>query len=162
LFLDILHTIPVVVVDSRKEVDEVKELLGIAKEYALALRIELKRKEPALKDDSQRQSELSAYFTHCQLQPTHLKLSLQSAMSICFKAKNYNTAASIARRLLELNLSPTVARQARQVRPRSIVQMETFIITLVGVKSTSTLVFSPLMCYFNFNDLFSCAGLASV
>ncbi|KAG0560938.1 hypothetical protein KC19_9G025800 [Ceratodon purpureus] len=117
LFLDILHTIPVVVVDSRKEVDEVKELLGIAKEYTLALRIELKRKEPALKEDLLRQSELAAYFTHCQLQPTHLKLSLQSAMSICFKAKNYNTAAAIARRLLELNLSPAVATKARQVKP---------------------------------------------
>uniref|UniRef100_A0A7I4FAI8 Coatomer subunit alpha n=1 Tax=Physcomitrium patens TaxID=3218 RepID=A0A7I4FAI8_PHYPA len=115
LFLDILHTIPVVVVDSRKEVDEVKELLGIAKEYTLALKIELKRKEPALKDDLKSQSELAAYFTHCQMQPTHLKLSLQSAMSICFKAKNYNTAASIARRLLELNLSPAVASKTRQV-----------------------------------------------
>lgn len=120
LFLDILHTIPVVVVDSRKEVDEVKELLGIAKEYTLALRIELKRKEPALKEDLLRQSELAAYFTHCQLQPTHLKLSLQSAMSICFKAKNYNTAAAIARRLLELNLSPAVATKARQVNTVSL------------------------------------------
>jgi coatomer protein complex subunit alpha (xenin) len=103
------------VVDSRKEVDEVKELLGIAKDYALALRIELKRKDPALKDDLLRQAELAAYFTHCNLQPTHLKLSLQSAMSICFKAKNYGTAATFARRLLELNLPPQVATKARQV-----------------------------------------------
>jgi coatomer protein complex subunit alpha (xenin) len=114
-FLDILHTIPVVVVDSRKEVDEVKELLGIAKEYTLALKIELKRKDPALKDDLKRQCELAAYFTHCQMQPTHLKLSLMSAMTICFKSKNYSTAASIARRLLELNLSPAMASKARQV-----------------------------------------------
>ncbi len=104
-----------VVVDSRKEVDEVKELLGIAKDYALALRIELKRKDPALKDDLLRQAELAAYFTHCNLQATHLKLSLQSAMSICFKAKNYGTAATFARRLLELNLPPQVATKARQV-----------------------------------------------
>jgi len=115
LFINILHTIPVVVVDSRKEVDEVKELLGIAKDYALALRIELKRKDPALKDDLLRQAELAAYFTHCNLQATHLKLSLQSAMSICFKAKNYGTAATFARRLLELNLPPQVATKARQV-----------------------------------------------
>ncbi|CAM6014593.1 unnamed protein product [Sphagnum balticum] len=45
LFIIILHTIPVVVMDSCREVDEVKELLGIAKDYVLALRIELKRKE---------------------------------------------------------------------------------------------------------------------
>jgi coatomer protein complex subunit alpha (xenin) len=115
LFINILHIIPVVVVDSRKEVDEVKELLGIAKDYALALRIELKRKDPALKDDPVRQAELAAYFTHCTLQPTHLKLSLQSAMSICFKLKNFGTAATFARRLLELSLSPQVATRARQV-----------------------------------------------
>jgi len=115
LFQDILHTIPVVVVDSRKEVDDVKELLGIAKEYTIALRIELNRREPALRDDLLRQTELAAYFTHCQLQPTHLKLSLNSAMSIAYKAKNYNTAASFARRLLELSLAPAVATKARQV-----------------------------------------------
>jgi hypothetical protein len=115
LFINILHIIPVVVVDSRKEVDEVKELLGIAKDYALALRIELKRKDPALKDDPVKQAELAAYFTHCTLQPTHLKLSLQSAMSICFKLKNFGTAATFARRLLELSLSPQVATRARQV-----------------------------------------------
>jgi coatomer protein complex subunit alpha (xenin) len=115
LFINILHTIPVVVVDSRREVDEVKELLGIAKDYVLALRIELKRKDPSLKDEPVRQAELAAYFTHCNLQATHLKLSLQSAMSLCFKLKNYGTAATFARRLLELNLSPQVATRAHQV-----------------------------------------------
>eukprot|EP00850_Spirogloea_muscicola_P013255 SM000089S23811 [mRNA] locus=s89:157950:162915:- [translate_table: standard] len=112
-FLAILHMIPLVVVDSRKEVDEVKELLGIAKEYALALRIELKRKE--MKDDPIRTAELAAYFTHCNLQPTHLKLSLQSAMSINYKQKNFATAASFCRRLLELNPTQAVATKARQV-----------------------------------------------
>lgn len=113
LFLNILHTIPLIVVDSRREVDEVKELLGIAKEYALALRIELKRKDT--KDDIKRQAELAAYFTHCNLQPTHMKLSLQAAMSTCFKVKNFSTAASFARRLLELNPTAAVVTKARQV-----------------------------------------------
>lgn len=113
VFLSILQSIPLVVVESRREVDDVKELLGIAKEYVLALRIELRRKEE--RDNATRQNELAAYFTHCNLQPTHLKLSLQSAMSISFKSKNYNTAASFCRRLLELNLAPAVASKARQV-----------------------------------------------
>ncbi len=53
LFINILHTIPVVVMDSCREVDEVKELLGISKDYVLALRIELKRKrDPSLKDET--------------------------------------------------------------------------------------------------------------
>eukprot|EP00271_Cylindrocystis_brebissonii_P015583 TRINITY_DN38517_c0_g1_i1.p1 TRINITY_DN38517_c0_g1~~TRINITY_DN38517_c0_g1_i1.p1 ORF type:complete len:1219 (-),score=248.13 TRINITY_DN38517_c0_g1_i1:158-3814(-) len=113
LFLNILHTIPLVVVETRKEVDDVKELLGIAKEYALALRIELKRK--ATTDDAARQAELAAFFTHCSLQPTHLKLSLQAAMSTCFKLKNFLTAATFCRRLLDLSPTPAVATKARQV-----------------------------------------------
>ena len=39
LFLTILHTIPIIVVYSRREVDEVKELIGIGKEYVLGLRM---------------------------------------------------------------------------------------------------------------------------
>ncbi|XVE93708.1 hypothetical protein REPUB_Repub01dG0217400 [Reevesia pubescens] len=45
LFFSILHTIPLIVVDSRREVDEVKELIIIAKEYVLGLQMELKRRE---------------------------------------------------------------------------------------------------------------------
>jgi coatomer protein complex subunit alpha (xenin) len=113
LFTVILHTIPLVIVETRKEVDDVKELLSIAKEYVHALRIELARKAAA--DDPKRQAELAAYFTHCSLQPTHLRLSLQSAMSINYKLKNFNSAATFCRRLLELNPPPTVATKARQV-----------------------------------------------
>lgn len=87
--------------------DDVKELLSIAKEYVHALRIELARKAAA--DDPQRQAELAAYFTHCALQPTHVRLSLQSAMSINYKLKNFNTAAVFCRRLLELNPPPAVS-----------------------------------------------------
>jgi len=40
-----LHVIPLTIVESRKEVDDVKELLSICKEYHIALRCELRRKE---------------------------------------------------------------------------------------------------------------------
>jgi Coatomer (COPI) alpha subunit C-terminus len=50
-----------------------------------------------------RVAELAAYFTHANMQPVHLALSLRSAMSIFFKLKNFNTCASFCRRLLELN-----------------------------------------------------------
>ncbi|XP_068638932.1 coatomer subunit alpha-1-like [Aristolochia californica] len=112
LFLTVLHHIPVVVVESRREVDEVKELITIAKEYVLGLKMELKRKE--LKDDPIRQQELAAYFTHCNLQRIHLRLVLVSAMSVCFKGGNYNTAASFARRLLETD--PTNEAQVKRAR----------------------------------------------
>ncbi|KAK8529965.1 hypothetical protein V6N13_102853 [Hibiscus sabdariffa] len=101
LFLSILHTIPLIVVESRREVDEVKELIIIAKEYVLGLQMELKRRE--LKDDPVRQQELAAYFTHCNLQLPHIRLALLNAMTGCYKAKNLATAANFARRLLETN-----------------------------------------------------------
>ena len=113
LFTSILHAVPLLVVDSRKEVDDVKELQGIARDYALALRIELKRKE--LKDEPARNAELAAYFTHCALQPIHLSLSLRSAMSVFYKLKNFATAAGFARRLLELSPPAAVATQAKQL-----------------------------------------------
>ncbi|KAF5734159.1 coatomer subunit alpha-1 [Tripterygium wilfordii] len=114
VFISILHTIPLIVVESRREVDEVKELIIIVKEYVLGLKMELKRRE--LKDNPIRQQELAAYFTHCNLQMPHLRLALQNAMTVCYKAKNLATAANFARRLLETNPpNETQARTARQV-----------------------------------------------
>ncbi|CAN6553469.1 unnamed protein product [Malus baccata var. baccata] len=112
LLLGILHTIPLIVVDSRREVDEVKELIIIVKEYVLGLKMEIKRKE--LKGDPVRQQELAAYFTHCNLQMPHLRLALLNAMSVCYKAGNLNTAANLARRLLETN--PTIENHAKTAR----------------------------------------------
>ncbi|KAL0323155.1 UNVERIFIED_CONTAM: Coatomer subunit alpha-1 [Sesamum angustifolium] len=113
-FLSILHTIPLIVVETRREVDEVKELIIIVKEYVLGLQMELKRRE--LKDNPVRQQELAAYFTHCNLQLPHLRLALLNAMTVCFKAQNLSTAANFARRLLETNPSnENQARTARQV-----------------------------------------------
>ncbi|GFY94974.1 coatomer, alpha subunit [Actinidia rufa] len=112
LFLSIMHTIPLIVVESRREVDEVKELVIIVKEYVLGLQMELKRKE--MKDNPIRQQELAAYFTHCNLQMPHLRLALQNAMTVYYKAKNLNTAANFARRLLETN--PTNENQAKMAR----------------------------------------------
>uniref|UniRef100_A0A0D3BJH5 Uncharacterized protein n=1 Tax=Brassica oleracea var. oleracea TaxID=109376 RepID=A0A0D3BJH5_BRAOL len=99
LFLSILHTIPLVVVESRSEVDEVKELVTIVKEYVLGLKMELKRRET--RDDPVRQQELAAYFTHCNLQLPHLRLALFSAMGVCYKARNLATAYNFAKRLLD-------------------------------------------------------------
>ncbi|MQL80255.1 hypothetical protein Taro_012713 [Colocasia esculenta] len=114
LFLSILHTIPLIVVDQRKDVDDVKELIEIAREYVLGLKMEVKRKET--KDSSVRQQELAAYFTNCKLQKGHLRLVLISAMTVCFKGGNFATAANFARMLLETNpTSEAQAKKARQV-----------------------------------------------
>ncbi|CAI9116850.1 OLC1v1018116C1 [Oldenlandia corymbosa var. corymbosa] len=114
IFLSILHTIPLIVVETRREVDEVKELIIIAKEYVLGAQLELKRRE--MKDDPVRQQELAAYFTHCNLQAPHARLALMNAMSVSYRAKNMITAATFARRLLETNPpNEDQAKKARQV-----------------------------------------------
>lgn len=104
-FREILLGIPLLVVPGR-EVPEVKELLGICREYITGILIELERRET---EDPIRQAELAAYFTRCTLQPTHMILVLNLAMTRAFKLKNFITAASFAQRLLnmpEIN-SPT-------------------------------------------------------
>lgn len=106
-FVFILQALLFVVADSKKEVSEAKELLGICREYITGLRMEIKRKD----EDSVRQAELAAYFTHCNLQPSHLALTLSSAMKCAFKIKNFITAASFARRLLELEPKNDTATQ---------------------------------------------------
>jgi len=98
-FLAVLHKIPLVVVDNRAEANEIKEMLDVCREYITAVRL-----KAAMSDctDPTRMTELSAYLTHCNLQPAHLLLALRSAMGTAFKHKNFIAAAGFAQRLLEL------------------------------------------------------------
>ena len=100
IFLSVLHKAPLVVVSSRAEEREVKELLAICREYILATTITQKRKETK---DPKRGLELASYLTHCDLQSKHTLLALKLAMTQAYKSKNYVTAESFARRLLDLN-----------------------------------------------------------
>lgn len=99
-FIDVLYKIPLVVTDNPQEQNEIKEMLTICREYITSIRIKGAISEVAA--DPVRSTELSAYFTHCNLQPVHLLLALRSAMGTAFKHKNFIVAASFARRLLEL------------------------------------------------------------
>jgi len=111
-FRFVLQAITLCAVDSRKAVAELKELQSICKEYITAIQIELARKEAT---EPKRQAELSAYFTHCQMQPAHAILSLRSAMTVAYKMRNFNAAASFSRRLLDLHPKAEIATQARKV-----------------------------------------------
>merc|ERR1712154_343677 len=53
--------------------------------------------------------------THCNLQPVHQVLTLRTALNLFFRLKNYKTAGSFARRLLELGPKPDVAQQTRKI-----------------------------------------------
>ncbi len=99
-FLYILRAIPFCVTQTKSEGNELGELLHICREYMTAIRMKMLIAEKT--EDPVRSMELSAYFTHCNLQPAHILLALRLAMAICFKNKNYITSAGMAQRLLEL------------------------------------------------------------
>ena len=99
-FVEVLTQIPLVVTENKSEAAEMKEFLSICREYITSIRIKAAITDFA--NDPVRGTELSAYFTHCNLQQVHLLLALRSAMATAFKHKNFIVAASFARRLLEL------------------------------------------------------------
>ena len=80
----ILQSIPLIVVASRTETNDLKELLDVCREYVTALRI---KAAMGATEDTARGLELAAYFTHCNLQPGHLMLALKTAMASAFKSK---------------------------------------------------------------------------
>ena len=112
---DLLHRIPLVAAADRREGDEVKELLTIAREYNVGLRCELARKEAAAAGDAGKAAALAAYFTRAKLQPAHAALALRSAMVTHYKLGNLATAAGFCRRLLEGGAPAKIGAQARQV-----------------------------------------------
>eukprot|EP00753_Platysulcus_tardus_P003441 PLAT12454.9.p1 GENE.PLAT12454.9~~PLAT12454.9.p1 ORF type:complete len:1289 (-),score=800.57 PLAT12454.9:76-3744(-) len=99
VFRTVLQSVPLLAVERRAEVNEAKELVGICREYLTAVRLEAARKAEA---DPARALLYAALFTHCNLQPPHLLLSLRLAMTCAYKLRNYIDAASFAQRLLDL------------------------------------------------------------
>merc|ERR1719356_319410 len=116
-FRAILLSIPLLVVESKAKEQEAQQLLGICSSYLVGLTMEGKRKEhpKATVQDQVRVCEMAAYFTHCNLQPVHQILTLRTALNLFFKLKNFKTAGSFARRLLELGPKPEVAQQTRKI-----------------------------------------------
>ncbi|XP_048728495.1 coatomer subunit alpha-like [Ostrea edulis] len=116
-FRSILLSVPLLVVDNKQEISEAQQLVEICREYIVGLSMEQNRKElpKATLDDQKRICEMAAYFTHCNLQPIHMILTLRTALNLFFKLKNFKTAASFARRLLELGPKPDVATQTRKI-----------------------------------------------
>lgn len=115
LFRSILHSLLFIVASSKDDENEARELQQLAKEYLIGLTTEMKRKDALTDKQHLRMLELAAYFTHTNIQPMHLMLSLSSAMTCCYKVKNYKDASSFAKRLLELNPKPKLTEQARKV-----------------------------------------------
>ena len=102
IFKGILHTLLVNSVSSEAEVEQAKKIIATAREYILAMSIELERR--AIPTDSpenlKRSLELSAYFTIPKLEVAHRQLALMAAMKFAFANKNYNSALGFANRML--------------------------------------------------------------
>lgn len=113
----LLLNITLLTVESKQEMSEAQQLLKICTEYIVGLKMETLRKSlpKSTAEEQKRQCEMAAYFTHCNLQPVHQILTLRTALNMFFKLKNYKTATSFAKRLLELGPRPEVAQQARKI-----------------------------------------------
>jgi coatomer protein complex subunit alpha (xenin) len=119
---NIMHAIPFVVVASRTEAQELKDLLSVCREYMTAVQLELARKKLGKDGDGmKRQAELSAMLASCRLQPAHLVLGLTVAMTCAYKIKNHIHAAHFAQRLLDLGdgSSSKIRAKAQKVLKKS-------------------------------------------
>jgi len=108
IFIATLQSVTVACVDSKSDLDELREHMSVCREYITAVLLESTRREK-FKEDPTRNMELAAYLTHCNLQPLHLLISLRSAMSSAVKVKNFNTAASFCRRCVFTHAQCAVA-----------------------------------------------------
>eukprot|EP00069_Balaena_mysticetus_P009418 bmy_06316T0 len=116
-FRSILLSVPLLVVDNKQETAEAQQLITICREYIVGLSMEIERKKLPKEslEQQKRICEMAAYFTHSNLQPVHMILVLRTALNLFFKLKNFKTAATFARRLLELGPKPEVAQQTRKI-----------------------------------------------
>uniref|UniRef100_A0A8I3X3K9 Coatomer subunit alpha n=1 Tax=Callithrix jacchus TaxID=9483 RepID=A0A8I3X3K9_CALJA len=116
-FRSILLSVPLLVVDNKQEIAEAQQLITICREYIVGLSMEIERKKLPKEtlEQQKRICEMAAYFTHSNLQPVHMILVLRTALNLFFKLKNFKTAATFARRLLELGPKPEVAQQTRKI-----------------------------------------------
>ncbi|KAJ1426745.1 vesicle coat complex COPI, alpha subunit [Ochromonadaceae sp. CCMP2298] len=115
----ILRCILLVSVSARAETNDLKELLDVSREYLIALKV---KNAIGAGGDVPRGLELAAYFTHCNLQPSHLMLALKTAMASAFKNKNFINAASFARRLLELPDMNTEKNAESRAKAQKVLQ----------------------------------------
>ncbi|NWI05108.1 COPA protein, partial [Tichodroma muraria] len=113
----ILLSVPLLVVDNKQEIAEAQQLVAICREYIVGLSMEIERKKLPKEtlEQQKRICEMAAYFTHANLQPVHMILVLRTALNLFFKLKNFKSAATFARRLLELGPKPEVAQQTRKI-----------------------------------------------
>lgn len=93
------------VIRTNDELKDVRSLIKTCSQYINALRVKL---EADKTEDIKRKFELNCYFTHYELQDSHIFSGLFAAMKIGYQAQYFKTTAVICRRLLELAVSGRV------------------------------------------------------
>ncbi|KAE8312405.1 coatomer WD associated region-domain-containing protein [Aspergillus transmontanensis] len=118
IFKGILHSLLVNTVSSEAEVEQAKKIIETAREYILAMSIELERRSVGTDtpESLKRSLELSAYFTIPKLEVAHRQLALMAAMKLAFANKNFSSALSFANRMLANGGSPKLLDQARKIK----------------------------------------------
>ncbi|KLJ08080.1 coatomer protein complex, subunit alpha (xenin) [Blastomyces silverae] len=118
IFQRILHTVLINVVSSESDVEEAKKIITTAREYILAMSIELERR--AIGTDTpenlKRSLELSAYFTIPKLQVAHRQFALRAAMKLAFSKQNFSSALSFANRMIANGGAAKFLDEARKVK----------------------------------------------
>lgn len=102
IFKNILRVLLVNTVASEAEAEQAKKIIATAREYILAMSIELERRSLSTDtpENLKRSLELAAYFTIPKLEVAHRQLALSAAMKTAFTNKNYSSALSFANRIL--------------------------------------------------------------
>jgi hypothetical protein len=102
IFKRILHTLLVNTVSSESEVEQAKKIIATAREYILAMAIELERR--SISTDTPEGPKLEV---------AHRQLALMAAMKLAFANKNYNSALGFANRMLANGGSAKLLDQVR-------------------------------------------------
>ena len=92
---------PLVLAETKDEADSIKAMVASATQYKLTVRC-IATAKATDQADGVRQVQLAALATHTTLDPAHLLLVLNLAMSTAYKFKNFIHAAGFARRLMEM------------------------------------------------------------
>lgn len=123
IFQGILHAILVNAVSSESEVSEAKKLLASAREYTIAMNIELARRNLGSADEVaqdpaklKKSLELAAYFTIPKIEVPHRQIALLSAIKVAIKSKNYNSALGFANRIIANGGSSKIVENAKKTK----------------------------------------------
>jgi coatomer protein complex subunit alpha (xenin) len=119
-FRSALQAIPLSVAHDQSEEKTLTEMITTCTEYLNFCRLETTRKgvDPT---NVARAVELASYFTCCKVSQPHKLLALQLAMSTAFKAQNYVSSASFAKRLIQgfnTEKNKDVIAKAKQVEKK--------------------------------------------